>query len=132
MYNTCCTSDVKVFSRKKNCSYFVYSQYFEFVYCGYCEYSHCFEVLYAYRRYLWTRRTSGFATAVDTIILVLKYFRVLYCGYLLQILAVFRPLVLRVLRVLPVPKYSQCTQYIRSLRLRPSVHCCVENWMPVF
>ena len=49
-----------------------------------------------------------------------------------KVLAVFRPLVLLVLRVVTAPKCSQHAQYARSMKytiIRPSMHC-VDSFMP--
>ena len=84
-----------------------------------------------------TSDTSGLAVFRGSLQCILpwtsKHFGILYCVRVLQALAVFRPLILLVLRVLLVRKYPHCAQYARSMKytvIRLSVHR-VDNLMSI-
>ena len=86
-------------------------------------------VLAVFRVCAHTASTRSFSSSVLRILPDSQVFGVRYCAYALffkyfegsallvmQVLAVFRPLVLRVLRVLAVPKHSQYAQYAQSTK----------------
>ena len=98
-------------------------------YCGYCQYWQYFELLYCgcFR----TRSISAFVTVCG----YSPCFQILRASVLrvLQVRAVFHPLVLLVLRVLAVPKYFQYAQYTRNRKCTYTIcaPCAVDNYVPI-